>query len=570
MSDAFCSLTGARTFLTTNLVHLDIFRTDQVLSVLSGEDPAGVDPEKLPDVIHESIHHWCFNTPVGVALALNHGRLTEHAMTDRRPYRMRKLLIRHRVTTEILRPLIEGLACFGEFDVYPDQGNLRVSPLPWVCALARPRETREKGRSPTGLDELARAVLRNVRLSKGMWRRKEILLSQPLDPARRGGYLTGYLLVKGWQAALAASDAALSGDSELLLSFLHSYFFSDYALANELLRPLPEGSSTAGEDDVFAAPLDRVRERLHQLSNGAWLADCVRAYNDAWDPALDDNPNNSRSVALCAALSLSETESSAWTDSYQAAWERFTESTGDEWISKIRGLQRFQLQNRHWMCVSSINGHLQSRCDGSLTFTLDGGDSAAPLMSRGPIDFPEDSLSSKLVCGDFDIDDASFECWLGPRHHGVCVVASNVGVHAWFPLWASDRYFFEDFMTTIRSNRAMVYSAQGVQTSLDKLLARQPWVNDLKNNIARIVRDELREQALLAVELFDGSQAFAEALWEEGFYGLFADLHILRAASIAGVSTSVGLELVTETRAADRYAQLMKHIEASAQPREHA
>lgn len=166
MSDAVCSLTGARTFLTTNLVHLEVLNGDRLVSVLSGNNPTGVTPELLPDVVHESVHHWCFNTPVGIAMSLNYTRLTEHVFTDPRPYRIRKLLIRDRTMMEVLRPVMEGLACFAEFDVFPDEGNLRVPPIGWLCALAKPRELRQVAGSAAGFDDLAKSVLREIRTSE--------------------------------------------------------------------------------------------------------------------------------------------------------------------------------------------------------------------------------------------------------------------------------------------------------------------------------------------------------------------------------------------------------------------
>jgi len=198
----FCSLSGARTFLDTNLVHLEVFNATHITRLLMGAQPTGVAPALLPDILHESIHHWCFNTPVGIALSLSRTELMERSLTDSSGTGLGNLLARQRLTFELIRPIVEGLACFAEFDAFPGAGNLSCHPFQWLRPIARPAEHFRLGSVPTSdpSGPLLEDILTEMRSAESTARRKDALLAQPLDPRRRGGYLTGYLLVKGFQS----------------------------------------------------------------------------------------------------------------------------------------------------------------------------------------------------------------------------------------------------------------------------------------------------------------------------------------------------------------------------------
>lgn len=138
MSEAFCSLTGARTFIDSNLVHLDVIDAGNLARNLMGQDAVGVSPELLPDVLHEAVHHWCLNSRVGIALTLARVELTDASLLDNTGARMGGCYIKYLTALGALRPVVEGLACFAEFDAAPGSGNLRVPPLAWLARIACP------------------------------------------------------------------------------------------------------------------------------------------------------------------------------------------------------------------------------------------------------------------------------------------------------------------------------------------------------------------------------------------------------------------------------------------------
>ena len=85
--------------------------------------------------------------------------------------------------------MIEGLACFAEFDVFPGDGNLRADPLSWLASIAKPQE--RFGMAGTAVvpeDELIKSIVYEMRNLESTARRKDTLLAQQLDPTRRGGY----------------------------------------------------------------------------------------------------------------------------------------------------------------------------------------------------------------------------------------------------------------------------------------------------------------------------------------------------------------------------------------------
>src|SRR5712691_4525249 len=89
----------------------------------------------LSTFIHEATHHWCFTSPLGMALMLLYlsaaRRALHWAETDEagRTEAMNDLCT-YQLVISILRPLNEGLAQFAEYDVLPpDRGKLISPPM---------------------------------------------------------------------------------------------------------------------------------------------------------------------------------------------------------------------------------------------------------------------------------------------------------------------------------------------------------------------------------------------------------------------------------------------------------
>src|SRR5258708_11032875 len=81
----------------------------------------------LGSYIHEALHHMCFRSPVGSAIAylyhrgflraFDHTTLGEAAAYDE--YQVLEDTVRVETILTIMRPLAEGIALFGEFDAWP-------------------------------------------------------------------------------------------------------------------------------------------------------------------------------------------------------------------------------------------------------------------------------------------------------------------------------------------------------------------------------------------------------------------------------------------------------------------
>jgi hypothetical protein len=233
-----CSL-GERAFtdLVTNATTFTDFDLPKDLTTIL--PPSAIPPAACPALLHESVHHWCFMTPVGAALSaliVRSQMLALQWSLDGRDETASAAYMAH-LSAEgmmaLLRPLAEGMALFAEYDVMPyPQTPVISTPMSWIYVLfARPT-----------LEELEKSYGRSLmyhlsdqRLSERVMRRKADLLLQPLATSR-GGYLPGYLSVKGlWREAF--SRCAKLHDADLFYSFLRRYIYGDYGLVRQLLEP---------------------------------------------------------------------------------------------------------------------------------------------------------------------------------------------------------------------------------------------------------------------------------------------------------------------------------------------
>ena len=179
MNGEFCSLTGARTLIDSNLVELRCLDAAKLSAQVQGQRPSGVEAGKLCDVLHEAVHHWCFDTPVGVGLGLLRQQLVEGALGGEALEHSAALYIRYVAAIEAIRPIVEGIALFAEFDVNPGAGNLRIAPLIWLAIFAEPSSAFVGGEVRVTEDVIFSAV-KKMRTLKTTADRKDLLFSQPL------------------------------------------------------------------------------------------------------------------------------------------------------------------------------------------------------------------------------------------------------------------------------------------------------------------------------------------------------------------------------------------------------
>lgn len=201
------------------------------------------------DFVHEATHHWCFHSPVGLALAklvfdadrsfslfeAEHPliadargmwRVPPAATLETRQAAQR--FLRHQWALRFLGPLLEGIALYAEFDACPRSDVVWSPPLEWIATLSAARD-QATGFADGRFGPFLRDLLSSLRLADDCIDRKVRLLSAPHELATR--YAIGYSVVKKWASRLMADGAR---DSDEALTLLRNYVFCDYDLAEAL------------------------------------------------------------------------------------------------------------------------------------------------------------------------------------------------------------------------------------------------------------------------------------------------------------------------------------------------
>jgi hypothetical protein len=192
----------------------------------------------LPTFLHESAHHWCLSGSVGTALSLKIMELHRKWLESPIVLDPTSMLLQSRVSSvqRILEPLLEGMALFADFDLYPGRSEVASEVLCWATYLF----TQDINEFPVE-ESIARIkyLLTAYRCSELAIRRKSDILVRPLDAAT-GGYLLGYLTVKNlWHEARKASKRLQ--DADLFFTYLRNYIFEDCELVEMLLsEPMEE------------------------------------------------------------------------------------------------------------------------------------------------------------------------------------------------------------------------------------------------------------------------------------------------------------------------------------------
>jgi len=204
----------------------------------------------LSPIIHEFTHHTSLHTAVGrslSALAVSHTSIVG-ALTSERDFTwMRDDVVRHALLNRLLRPLLEGLALFAEFDGV--SGDIPVASWSQQAAgmlFCRPEMQRVVLLGQDPLSPL-KTRLERLRMSGSLLERKRRLLSRGLDDP--DGYLLGYLFVKAlWNGLFA--QAPMWRHTDFTLMFLSDYFFNDFTLARLMMgTPWPD---VDGESDPWS------------------------------------------------------------------------------------------------------------------------------------------------------------------------------------------------------------------------------------------------------------------------------------------------------------------------------
>lgn len=216
----------------------------------------------LPTVLHELTHHWCLSGCVGRALAELSLESQEHlAASPLFPLYADDIVLAQWDTVEfaraLLEPLLEGMAMFAQFDVYPGPSPVLSGTLAMLGRLFPP----EEDETAADVIDALRHRLIEYRLSDQALRSKSGLLVQAMS-SRNGGYLLGYLSVKNlWMQARKASPRL--ADADLFLLYLRNLVFDDAGFVDKLLDA---GAQALHGTQAFDGLASHLNERLKLLS----------------------------------------------------------------------------------------------------------------------------------------------------------------------------------------------------------------------------------------------------------------------------------------------------------------
>ena len=219
----------------------------------------------LPSFLHEATHFWCMASDLGVALALLEMRA--HRALDDGVFDRKQLLHDFGVTNaaqQLLRPLLEGMALFQEFDAAPGNSNVASLPGYWSATLFRPPgENAGPPEDPAKVNEWLNGKIRRTllgyRTGGAAAHRKTGVLMRSLsnDPHH---YLAGYLSVKRIWINAAHRTPAFR-DRDLFLTFLQAWIFQDWEMINHVVRP----DLSCGAATYLIS--ERLQTRLIELSD---------------------------------------------------------------------------------------------------------------------------------------------------------------------------------------------------------------------------------------------------------------------------------------------------------------
>lgn len=288
----------------TNITLLAPVRLEEAAgALLTGTLPS----DALPAYLHEATHHWCFFSSVGLALTLLNLRARRRALLlelqdSKDPFETDELdtmfktpeldtidvlddYLRYDVLTRAQAPLAEGLAIFAEFDALPGSSPVVTEMMTSLLRFLGKSENPDADPWET----LGSALLyeRSTNLYAS---RKTSVLTQAME-FDHGGYLAGYLMVKGlWRDAVAINPRLF--DTDLFLNLLVTYVYSDFGLVAHLLDP--ETSDYGAAPPIVNYFAHRLHAFLGSISDD-WL-DAIETASGL--PFLDENVQGGLTAGL--------------------------------------------------------------------------------------------------------------------------------------------------------------------------------------------------------------------------------------------------------------------------------
>lgn len=345
----------------------------------------------LPTFLHEAAHHFCFFTPVGMALAVLTLRarrraialeLGEGAGLD--PLHVLDDFLRSETSLAALRPLLEGIALFVECDARPGTSPNVSEVLNAAWHYFAPRAEDEEDQ----VDAPLRRTLDAMRLQESFLRRKTGILVQPMR-CDAGGYLPGYLTVKNLWYAVARSNDRL-WDSDLYFRYLVAYVFNDLGLVAHLLDPDTSDWGAAG------VVVNYIAARLGSFVHGDHDAHLVAIDADQQPLATDDRlPDFVVQLAETPGLGTDHGLARLGRERLLAQLEELTAESDGGTLGGYRDAQRIVLAQRELLSIGradvdveiSDQNRVRIRHEGQLVLVGPGAESAlAGRAGRGSMD----------------------------------------------------------------------------------------------------------------------------------------------------------------------------------------
>ena len=234
MQGSAASSDRGHTNLLTGAVHLLDMPYD-ILNrfILQGRLPRPF----LSSFLHESTHFWCGASPLGMALAFLNMRAHRSVILGKID---RKQIFHDVIVSEaarlLLKPLMEGMALFAEFDSFPGNSEVVAPPNVWTGQLFMPLDETgpiDEDKAAEWFSDRMLSTIIGYRASDEAHTRKlEILMQSFVDD--RHFYLPGYLSVKTL-FGVQASRTPHFYDRDFFLHFLRDWICRDWVLVTYLL-----------------------------------------------------------------------------------------------------------------------------------------------------------------------------------------------------------------------------------------------------------------------------------------------------------------------------------------------
>lgn len=273
MPDSIASSNRGHTNLLTGTVHLLDVPYDYLTKfIVRGRLPRPF----LSSFLHESMHFWCGSTPLGMALAFLEMRAHRSVVLGQinREQMFHDVIVADAAHL-LLKPLMEGMAPFEEFDTFPGNSEVVAAPTVWAGQLF----ITHGADGPTDEDQAAKwfldrtlATLIDYRSSDEAHARKLEILMQSFV-ADQHFYLPGYLSVKMLHGALASRSLHFD-DRDLFLHFLRDWICRDWVFISYLL------DESLSPETVCVLISERLQERLRILMTEDLTPEAKRFEND--------------------------------------------------------------------------------------------------------------------------------------------------------------------------------------------------------------------------------------------------------------------------------------------------